>query len=163
MACSEQENGASSYGTPFFRESQYGCHPRLSPFHRVVVQWVSAGGAFSRRTIRRLCEDVLPHRLSTVSRISRWADSRSPGSRTAEIRVGGQRISGWGFRRGGSPPCRRGLLRGGGSPVGDDEVGVVQEPVDGGGGEGLGHDGVEAGRGGCWRSRRRSGVRRRRR
>src|ERR1700674_1935276 len=34
---------------------------------------------------------------------------------------------------------------GGGGSFGCDEVGVVEEPVDRGGGEGFGHDGVESG------------------
>jgi hypothetical protein len=81
--------------------------------------------------------------VSRDSGTSSWADSRSPSPRTRDLHVGGQLISGrWSAER--HHPLPRGRL---GEPVGgalgEDDVGVVEEPVDGGRGQGLGHDRVE--------------------
>lgn len=69
--------------------------------------------------------------------ISSLADSSSPCLRSADLP--GLLV------QGNHPASGGGLAEAEGGALGDDDVGVVQEPVDGRGGEGLGHDGVEAG------------------
>ena len=60
--------------------------------------------------------------------------------------MGGQVISRWwSGRQWCHPLAGEGFGEADRVAVGDDDVGVVQEPVDGGGGEALGHDRVEAG------------------
>jgi hypothetical protein len=87
--------------------------------------------------------------LSTAIGKSGWVVLFSPGWRPPVFQAGGRvfsRRAGLGRQR-DHPLAREGL----GEPVrvalGDDQVGVVEQPVDGGGGEGLRHDGVEAIRG----------------
>jgi hypothetical protein len=81
--------------------------------------------------------------LSRDSWISWWADRRPPGPGTPELLVGGHRISRLGSAQRHHPLAGQGL----GEPVrialGHHQVGVVQQPVHGRGGEGLGHDLVE--------------------
>ena len=60
-----------------------------------------------------------------------------PRGRTAEIHAGGQVISWW-SGQGFHPLAGECLLQAVGVALGGDQVGVVQEPVHGRGGEGLG-------------------------
>jgi hypothetical protein len=68
---------------------------------------------------------------------SRLVDTGIPGGRMADLRV-------IGLGQGHHPGSGDGLGQALGSAFGDDQVGVVQQPVDGRGGQRLGHDRVEA-------------------
>src|SRR5579875_188158 len=97
------------------------------------------GSRRSGRT-RRVCASVNGHREIRLDGlvISRLAATRFPGWWPPVLPAGGL-----GCQR-DHPLAREGL----GEPVrvalGQDEVGVVEQPVDGGGGEGLRHDRIES-------------------
>jgi hypothetical protein len=91
-------------------------------------------------------EDGPEDAMSRAIMNSGWVAWFSPGWRPAVFQAGGRVFS----RRAGLGGQRDHPLAGEcfGEPVrvalGDDQVGVVEKPVDGGGGEGLGHDRIEA-------------------
>lgn len=101
----------------------------LRPFHFFII---SCCGQRSRRVV-------------TVSRKSFWADIGGPGLRTPEVPVvGGQRSPGGRLGEGGHPLAGGGFGEAVAVAGGDADVGVVHEPVDGRGGEGLVDELVEA-------------------
>lgn len=102
----------------------------------------SAGGQRASATSTCNCRsNRSPRRLSRDILISSWVDRFSPFWRTGEFLVGGQRFS-WcdgpgvsleGFDAGAG----EGFFEADRGSVGGDEVGVVEESVDRGGGDGF--------------------------
>ena len=78
----------------------------------------------------------------------RWRPSVRPAGGRGVVPSGGQlsprRWCWWGLAEGLHPLAGGGLGEPEAVTLGDHDVGVVQQPVDGGGGQGLGHDLVES-------------------